>query len=125
MNNKSLIRRSLVAASVMLAVAAVPFSQAIASPNSAAMQQSSDNQTVPDKTADAWITTKVKTEFGTTKGIRATDISVSTNDGVVTLSGTVGSSKAKAHAVRVAKKIKGVKSVEATELKVNTTKSHG
>ncbi len=124
MNHKSLIRRSLVAASVMLAFAAVPFSQAMASPNNGAMQQASDNQTVPDKTADAWITTKVKTEFGTTKGIHATDISVSTNDGVVTLSGTVGSSKAKAHAVRVAKKVKGVKSVDAAGLTVTKMKSH-
>ena len=38
--------------------------------------QKSDNQTVPDKAADAWITTKVKSEFATTKGVDATDISV-------------------------------------------------
>jgi hyperosmotically inducible protein len=124
MNKQSLIRRSLVAASVMLAFAAVPFSQAMASPADGAMQKSSDNQTVPDKTADAWITTKVKTEFGTTKGVHATDISVSTNDGVVTLTGTAGSAKEKARAVRVAKKVKGVKSVDATGLTVNSMKSH-
>jgi hyperosmotically inducible protein len=124
MNKQSLIRRSLVAAGMMLAFAAVPFSQAMASQGSAAILQSSDNQTVPDKTADAWITTKVKTEFGTTKGIHATDISVSTNDGVVTLSGTASSAKEKAHAVRVARKVKGVKSVDATGLTVDTMKSH-
>ena len=124
MNNKSLIRRSFIAASVMFAFAAVPFSQAMTTPNNGLMQKSSDNQTVPDKTADAWITTKVKAEFGTTKGIHATDISVSTNDGVVTLSGAVGSAKAKAHAVRVAKKVKGVKRVDATGLTVTKMKSH-
>jgi hyperosmotically inducible protein len=83
-----------------------------------AMRNSSDNQTVPDKAADAWITTKVKSEFGTTKNIPATDISVSTVDSVVTLSGTVGSSAQKKHAVRVAMKVKGVKSVDASGLTV-------
>src|SRR6185437_10756152 len=109
---------------MMLAFAAVPFSQAMASHGNEAMQQSSDNQTVPDKAADAWITTKVKSEFGTTKGVHATEISVSTNDGVVTLSGTVGSTREKMHAVRVAKKVKGVKSVDAAGLTVDAMKSH-
>ena len=118
MNNQSLIHRTLIAASVMLAFAAVPLSQAMAAPSNGSMQQPSDNQTVPDKTADAWITTKVKTEFGTTKGIHATAISVSTNDGVVMLSGTVASAKEKARAVRVAKKVKGVKSVDSAGLTV-------
>ena len=118
MHNHSMIRRSMIAAGLMLAIAAVPFSQAMAWQNSPAMQKSSDNQTVPDKAADAWITTKVKSEFGTTKNIPATDISVSTVDGVVTLSGTVASSKQKKHAVHVAMKVKGVKSVNASGLTV-------
>src|SRR6185312_10668055 len=97
MHKHSPIRRSMIAAGMMLAFAAVPFSQAMASHGNEAMQQSSDNQTVPDKAADAWITTKVKSEFGTTKGVHATEISVSTSDGVVTLSGTVGSAREKMH----------------------------
>lgn len=125
MHNHSLIRRSMIATGMMLAFAAVPFSQAMASQSNEAMQQSSDNQTVPDKAADAWITTKVKAEFGTTKGVHATDISVDTNHGVVTLSGEVASAKEKLHAVRVAQKVKGVKSVDAAALTVNTMKSHG
>ena len=124
MHKHSPIRRSMIAAGMMLAFAAVPFSQAMASHGNEAMQQSSDNQTVPDKAADAWITTKVKSEFGTTKGVHATEISVSTSDGVVTLSGTVGSTREKMHAVRVAKKVKGVKSVDASGLTVDTMKSH-
>jgi hyperosmotically inducible protein len=82
------------------------------------MQKSSDNKTVPDKAADAWITTKVKSEFGTTKGIKATDISVTTNDGVVSLSGTVATGKEKMRAERIAKRVKGVKSVDASGLNV-------
>ena len=124
MSNKSLIRRSMIAASMMLAFAAVPFSQAMASQSNESMQKSADNQTVPDKAADAWITTKVKTEFGTTKGIHATDISVDTQDGVVTLSGTVASAKEKTRAIHVANKVKGVKSVHAAGLTVSKTASH-
>ena len=91
MHNHSLIRRSMIAAALTLAFAAVPFAQAVAQDSEPAMQ-ASDNQTVPDKAADAWITTKVKTELGTTKGVTATDINVTTNDGVVTLTGNVESS---------------------------------
>ena len=120
----STIRNSLYATTLMFAFAAIPFGQVMAQDAGARMQQSSDNQTVPDKAADAWITTKVKSEFGTTKGVHATEISVSTSDGVVTLSGTVGSAREKMHAVRVAKKVKGVKSVDASGLTVDTMKSH-
>ena len=114
----STIRNSLYAATLMFAVSAIPPGQAMAQDAGARMQQSSDNQTVPDKAADAWITTKVKSEFGTTKGISATDISVSTHDGVVTLSGTVSSQAEKEHAERVAQLVKGVKSVDSSGLTI-------
>ena len=120
MRTHSIIRSSVLATGLMLVFAAVPFSQATAQ-DATSMQKSSDNQTVPDKAADAWITTKVKSEFGTTKGIKATDISVSTSDGVVTLSGSVATEKEKLHAERVAKHIKGVKSVDASGLTVSAT----
>jgi len=117
MRTHSIIRNSVLAAGLMLAFAAVPFNQVMAQ-DATPMQKSSDNQTVPDKAADAWITTKVKSEFGTTKGIKATDISVSTSDGVVTLTGTVSSQDEKMHAERVAQLVKGVKSVDASHLTV-------
>ena len=118
MRNHSMIRKSLFAAGLMAVFAAVPVAQVVAQDAGGSMQQSSDNKTVPDKAADAWITTKVKSEFGTTKGIKATDISVTTNDGVVSLSGTVATAKEKMHAEHVAKKVKGVKSVDASGLTV-------
>ena len=123
MHNHSLIRRSMIAAALTLGFAAVPFVQAVAQDSEPAMQ-ASDNQTVPDKAADAWITTKVKTELGTTKGVTATDINVTTNDGVVTLTGNVESSMEKNHAVRVARQIKGVKSVDASGLTVGPARSN-
>ncbi len=112
------IRNGLYAAALTLAFAVAPPGHAAAQQVSAEMEHSTDNQTVPDKAADAWITTKVKSEFGTTKGIPATDISVSTHDGVVTLSGTVATPAEKANAERVAQGIKGVKSVDSSRLTV-------
>ncbi|OOG54377.1 BON domain-containing protein [Rhodanobacter sp. C03] len=120
MRTHSMIRNSLFATGLMVAFAAAPFAQ-VAAQDAGSMQKSSDNQTVPDKAADAWITTKVKSEFGTTKGIQATDISVSTSDGMVTLTGNVASAKEKMHAERVAKQVKGVKGVDASGLAVSAT----
>jgi len=118
MRNHSKLHNGLFAASLIALFAAAPLTQVMAQESSGAMQNSSDNQTVPDKAADAWITTKVKSELASTKGIKSTDISVSTNDGVVTLTGSVATAKAKAKAVRVTKRIKGVKSVDSSGLTV-------
>jgi hyperosmotically inducible protein len=123
MHTHSMIRNSLFAAGFVVAFAAVPFSQAAAQDAGAHMQKSADNQTVPDKAADAWITTKVKSKFGTTKGIKSTDISVSTSDGVVTLTGMTTTEHEKAMAVKVAERVKGVKSVDASGLKATGMKA--
>lgn len=117
MRTHSIIRNSMLAAGLVVAFAAIPFNQVMAQ-DATPMQKSSDNQTVPDKAADAWITTKVKSEFGTTKGIKATDISVSTSDGVVTLTGTVATQNEKQRAERIAQLVKGVKSVDSSGLTV-------
>jgi hyperosmotically inducible protein len=71
-----------------------------------------------ESTSDTWITTKVKTDLVTEKGIPGTDIKVETNKGVVSLSSTVAVTDAqKTTAVAIAKKIKGVKAVSADGLK--------
>ena len=106
----------------MFAFAAAPLASVAA--HGAPMQKASDNQTVPDKAADAWITTKVKSEFGLAKGVEAGDISVSTHGGVVTLDGTVASAAEKLHAERVAKHVKGVKTVDASGLTVRAMPAH-
>ncbi len=118
MHTQSKIRNSMIAAALVLAFSAAPFAQGVAQDSGAAMQKSTDNQTVPDKAADAWITTKVKSDFGTTKGVTATDISVTTNDGVVMLSGNVATAAEKKHAKKIAMHVKGVKRVDATGLMV-------
>ena len=69
-------------------------------------------------TQDTWITTKVKADLVTEKGIPGTDIKVETNKGVVSLSSDVAVTKAqKETAVAIAKKIKGVQAVSADGLK--------
>jgi hyperosmotically inducible protein len=112
-----MIRNSLFAAGLMVAFAAVPVSQVMA-------QDSTGSTSSTSETGDAWITTKVKSEFTTTKGISSTDISVTTTNGVVTLTGTATSKHEKTKAVNVAKKVKGVKSVDATGLTVTPSTSN-
>ena len=71
-----------------------------------------------EATSDTWITTKVKADLVTEKGIPGTDIKVETNKGVVSLSSMVPVTEAqKDIAVAIAKKIKGVKAVSADGLK--------
>ncbi|WP_339466285.1 MULTISPECIES: BON domain-containing protein [unclassified Pseudomonas] len=69
-------------------------------------------------TSDTWITTKVKSDLVTEKGIPGTDIKVETNKGVVSLSSTVAVTDAqKEMAVSITEKIEGVKAVSAAGLK--------
>jgi hyperosmotically inducible protein len=71
-----------------------------------------------EATSDTWITTKVKSDLVTEKGIPGTDIKVETNKGVVSLSSTVAVTESqKEMAVSITKKIKGVKAVSADGLK--------
>jgi len=140
MRTNNPIRKTLIAAGLMTAFSVMPFAQ-VAAQNAATQQQAQDaaaqrqaqdaamqqqtqessNRTVPGKTDDAWITTKVKSELATTKGIKSSDISVSTKDGLVSLTGTASSSTEKAKVEQVARKVKGVKSVDASGLTLSDT----
>jgi osmotically-inducible protein OsmY len=61
---------------------------------------------------DSAVTTKVKATLLKAKGIKSTEISVATADGVVTLSGTVDTAAQVKRAGSIAAKVKGVKKVE-------------
>ncbi|HET8700288.1 MAG TPA: BON domain-containing protein [Nitrococcus sp.] len=67
--------------------------------------------------SDAWITTKVKSELATIKGVKSMDISVKTVDGVVTLTGVLPTQLAVKKAIAATKSVKGVKGVDASGLK--------
>ena len=75
---------------------------------------SADNSQQP--VTDTWITTKVKTELAGTEGIKSGDISVTTTNGVVRLSGVVGNKAQVQKAVAIAKAVKGVHNVDAAAL---------
>lgn len=66
---------------------------------------------------DTWITTKVKSELATTKGVKSTEIDVKTVDGVVTLTGVLPTRIGVRKAVAVTRAVKGVRHVDASALK--------
>lgn len=66
---------------------------------------------------DGWITTKVKAELATTDGVKSMDISVDTNNGVVTLTGVLNDETAVKKAAAAAKSVKGVRKVDTSGLK--------
>jgi hyperosmotically inducible protein len=108
--------------------AVLPLPQVMAQDTTASSpssSSSSSNETVSDKTDDSWITTKVKSELLDTKNVKSTDISVTTTEGVVALSGTVTSTREKIHVIHVTKLVKGVKSVDASALSVVPASSAG
>ena len=71
-----------------------------------------------EATSDTWITTKVKADLLTEKGIPGGDIKVETNQGVVSLSSDVKVTESqKERAVAITRAIKGVKDVSAAGLK--------
>ncbi len=79
----------------------------------------STRERVGQSVDDAAITGKVKAAILRDHMLKVLDISVKTDEGIVTLSGTVDTRKALAHATAVAKRVKGVKSVK-NELKVES-----
>lgn len=61
---------------------------------------------------DATITTKVKAALMSDPQLKATQVSVETNQGTVQLSGNVNSKTQESEAIKVANRINGVKSVQ-------------
>ena len=76
------------------------------------------SSSMTEAVSDAWITTKVKTELATTKGVSSTDISVTTVDGLVTLTGVLSNKTEIDRAVALTRSIEGVQDVDAAGLKV-------
>jgi hyperosmotically inducible protein len=64
-----------------------------------------------DHLADGWLSTKIQSKFVGDHDLKATDISVSSRDGVVTLKGRVENEPMRSLAVAIAKNTDGVKQV--------------
>lgn len=74
------------------------------------------NETESHNISDSWITAKVKSSFMYSSNINGSDIDVSTNNGIVTLTGKVNSGIEQSLAVETAQNIRGVKSVISKSL---------
>jgi len=72
------------------------------------------NHTAGQFIDDTAITTKVKSALAGDSAVKSSDISVTTNQGVVTLSGTVDNSDQKSAAAKDASNVAGVKDVTNT-----------
>lgn len=66
--------------------------------------------------SDSWITTKVKSTLMYSSNVNSSTISVSTKNGVVSLSGKVNSGAEHALALKLANNVRGVKSVNGSAL---------
>lgn len=69
-----------------------------------------------DAVSDSWITMKVKSTLMYSSNVSSNDISVSTSDGVVTLTGRIDSGAERALAIGLAQNVRGVKSVQSSGL---------
>ena len=106
------------ATALTLTMANAAFAQATQATHAPMMLAAGEVTEVKEDVSDTWITTKVKADLVTEKGIPGTDIKVETNKGVVSLSSTTVLTDAqKTTAVQIAKNIKGVKAVSADGLK--------
>jgi hyperosmotically inducible protein len=76
-------------------------------------------QAAAGKVSDDWITTRIKTQLFTLRTVQGdSNISVSTSEGVVRLSGTAVSKDAYDQARSVAENVRGVRSVDTSALKL-------
>jgi len=66
--------------------------------------------------ADGWITMKVKSTYMYSSNVNGSDIAVSTNAGIVTLTGKMDSGAERALAIELARNVRGVKSVDSSLL---------
>lgn len=105
---------TMLAAALAMTFAA---SSGVAFANDMAKTSNAADQKSEQPVSDTWITTKVKTELATTEGVKSTDISVETTNGVVTLIGVLDSATGVDKAVAATKSIKGVKNVDSSGLK--------
>jgi hyperosmotically inducible periplasmic protein len=97
---------------VLCTSAALGVSAAVlAAPDAAVPEATDHSATVADALSDTAVTGRVKTQFATDERLKGSDISVKTNNGVVTLTGTAASSSAKEAAETLASNVSGVRSV--------------
>jgi hyperosmotically inducible protein len=106
----------------LIAATAVGMSVVVGSAGAAQTNADKHGQSLGEYTSDAVITTKVKTALMADKSLSALDIAVETLNGVVSLTGTVGTSVQVEHATKVARGVKGVKQI-VNDIKIDPAKA--
>ena len=96
--------------------------QARAKTETAANKAKDKTERAADKTevavSDSWITTKVKSTLLLSSDVSGTEISVTTDKGVVKLAGDVDSKGERDRAVELAQNVRGVQKVDASAVKI-------
>jgi hyperosmotically inducible protein len=120
---------SLLAGGVAWTVAsAVPaLAQPVTSERPAAQQEREQSRTDRDSEnpiKDSWITMKIHSQFIPEDALEDSDIDVDTDNGVVTLTGSVLTQAAKTRAVAIAKATDGVRSVN-DQLRIGPAERYG
>ena len=77
---------------------------------------SKDEGSVGEYADDSMVTSKVKSKYLTDSRIKSLNISVSTTDGIVALSGQVPTSEMRQQAITIAENTNGVRSVSSDNL---------
>jgi hyperosmotically inducible periplasmic protein len=103
------IRNTLIGVGVAIALGLTAVGCSDRAPAPAPKAQSENVQAAVTDTA---LTAMVKTRLMSEEGVKSSDISVTTTNGVVTLEGEVSSPSAKSAAEAAAKSVEGVKSVD-------------
>ena len=114
-NRRSLFRSTLVAAALAAGLGASGTPLA-ATGDAAESQPHSDNAGAA--ISDSTITAQVKAKYLGEDRLKTAQIGVTTTNGVVTLTGAVGSTEDKTAAVELAKGVEGVKSVDGDGLSI-------
>ncbi|MBP7231892.1 MAG: BON domain-containing protein [Syntrophaceae bacterium] len=97
-----------------LAVSSLAYGQVLNELTSAAKDKATKvaGDTAKSIADDGSITAEIKAKIISTTSLKDAQIEVSTVDGAVSLTGTVKNKQAKGMATKIAKKVKGVKSVD-------------
>lgn len=104
---------ALTTAGLMLALAAIPAAaQSVASSSAQTQEDKATPRTAGEKVTDAWILTKVKSQFVGEDALENSDIDVDVSNHIVTLRGTVTSEAGKKRAAEIARTTEGVTRVD-------------
>lgn len=115
------MKRTLVAISVgaILTLGAMASANAEPATTTSKTTVTTEKTTANNSATDSKITAEVKAELAKVDGLPASQIMVSTADGVVSLSGSLDTQTEKSKAVACAEGVKGVQSVDASRLLVS------